>query len=102
MRVRVLLGGCLGRECAPGARERTLDLPQQAIVGGLLDLLGLANHRVKLILVNGRGATLDTSLDDGDRVALFPPELSFNTFVSFSFRREFVEGREKQTRSRNG
>jgi len=50
-----------------------------------------------MIMVNGRGATLDTPIAEGNRVALFPPELSFNTFVSLGFRKESVEGRGKES-----
>jgi len=50
-----------------------------------------------MIMVNGRGATLDTPIAEGNRVALFPPELSFNTFVSLGFRKESVEGRGKKS-----
>jgi len=52
-----------------------------------------------MIMVNGRGATLDTAVSEGDRVALFPPELAFNTFVSLGFRKESVEKREKGKQS---
>jgi molybdopterin converting factor small subunit len=95
MRVRVLLGGPLTKEVDRGAGERDEDLPDGACVGDVLRHLGVENQRVKFVLVNGRGATLDTSLEEGDRVALFPPELSFNTFVSLSFRRERVEARQR-------
>ena len=47
-------------------------------------------------VVFGSDATLDTEIGEGNRVALFPPELSFNTFVSLSFRKESVEGRGKE------
>jgi hypothetical protein len=47
-----------------------------------------------MIMVNGRGATLYKEISEGDRVALFPPELAFNTFVSLGFRKESVEARE--------
>jgi hypothetical protein len=53
----------------------------------LMSHLGLVPRRVCFILVNGCGADPATPLRDGDRVAFFPPELSFNTFVSISFRR---------------
>ena len=49
-----------------------------------------------MIMVNGRGATLHTEISEGDRVALFPPELAFNTFVSLGFRKESVEKRKKR------
>jgi len=55
--------------------------------------LKLPADRGKMSMVNGRGATLDTPISEGNRVDLFPPELSFNTFVSLGFRKESVEGR---------
>jgi hypothetical protein len=63
--------------------------------------LRLPANRAKMIMVNGRGAALDTKISEGDRVALFPPELSFNTFVSLGFRKESVERRKKQSVKRN-
>lgn len=89
----LLLGGDLRQEAGDGPRERRVELPQGSQVGGLLTTLSLPRHRVRLILVNGIGATLATRLHEGDRVALFPPELSFNTFVSLSFRTDRVEAR---------
>jgi hypothetical protein len=74
-----------------------MELPDDAPrVEDVLTELGLPLKRVKMIMVNGRGATPETAVREGDRVALFPPELSFNTFVSLSFRKETVEGRGKQ------
>lgn len=93
MRVTLLLGGDLRREAGDGSRERGVDLPEGSLVQGLLATISLPRRRVRLILVNGKGATLGTRLHEGDRVALFPPELSFNTFVSLSFRTEGVEAR---------
>jgi hypothetical protein len=55
----------------------------------------LSLDRIKMIMVNGRGGTLETPIQEGDRVALFPPELAFNTFVSLGFRKESVEKRKK-------
>jgi molybdopterin converting factor small subunit len=94
MRVTVLLGGHLRDEAAKGPRERTMELDNSSRVQDLVELMGLPPERVRLILVNGQGATLATPLEDGYRVALFPPELSFNTFVSLSFRKERVEARQ--------
>lgn len=95
MEVAVLLGGPLRHEAGGENQERKIVLGEGSTVGAVLTRLGLPPERVKLILVNGRGATLDTTLQAGDRVGLFPPELSFNTFVSLSFRREVVEARKK-------
>lgn len=40
---------------------------------GLILRLGLDPTRIKIIMVNGRSATLGQELKDGDRVGLFPP-----------------------------
>ena len=97
IRITVLLGGNLRKEAGEGRQEFELELTSGSQVGDLLTRLGLPDGRIKMIMVNGRGATLDTPIADGNRVALFPPELSFNTFVSLSFRKESVEGRGKES-----
>ena len=94
--ITVLLGGNLRKEAGEGSQEFELELTSGSRVEDLLSRLGLPYDRIKMIMVNGRGATLDTPIAAGNRVALFPPELSFNTFVSLSFRKESVEGRGKQ------
>jgi hypothetical protein len=73
-----------------------MELDPGSRVEDLATRLGLPLNQVKMILVNGRGATLTTAISEGDRVALFPPELAFNTFVSLGFRKESVENRKKQ------
>jgi hypothetical protein len=49
-----------------------------------------------MILLNGKGATPDHELQDGDRVGLFPPELRYNTFVSMYFRPEHIRARDRK------
>ena len=95
MRITVLLGGALRHEGGGGRQEFIVQLPWGSSVEDLLSRLDLPLDRVKMILVNGRGASLETGVGEGDRVGLFPPELSFNTFVSLSFRKEFVEKRQE-------
>ena len=96
MRITVLLGGHLRNEAGKGSQEFEFELRSGSQVEDLLPHLGLSQDRVKMIMVNGRGATLYTEISEGDRVALFPPELAFNTFVSLGFRKESVEKRKKQ------
>ena len=95
MKVTVLLGGHLGNEAVAGPRERTVEVPEGSCIGDIANLLGLPEERLKLIMLNGKGALTETKPTSGDRVALFPPELAYNTFVSLSFRKEFVEKRTK-------
>ena len=40
---------------------------------GLLDQLGLAREAVEAVFINGKAGDMDTTLRDGDRVALMPP-----------------------------
>jgi hypothetical protein len=58
----------------------------------LIRILGLSPDQVKMIMVNGQGDRSDRVLRDGDRVALFPPEVAFNMYVALSFRRDLGEG----------
>ena len=102
MHITILLGGSLRHEGGGGRQEFEMELPDAPRVEDVLTELGLHLERVKMIMVNGRGATLETPVRQGDRVALFPPELSFNTFVSLSFRKETVEGRGKESAKRFG
>ena len=97
MRITVLLGGNLRNESGEGSQEFGFELRLGSQVEDLLSRLGLPQDRIKMIMVNGRGATLYTEISEGDRVALFPPELAFNTFVSLGFRKESVENSRKQS-----
>jgi molybdopterin converting factor small subunit len=91
MRITVLLGGHLRTEAHKGPMERIVELPDQARGVDLAAALGLPDNRVKMIFVNSRANSLSTLLHDGDRVALFPPELSYNTFVALSYRQDRIE-----------
>jgi molybdopterin converting factor small subunit len=97
MTVTVLLGGALRHAGEGGRQEFDMELDLGSRVEDLATRLGLPPNQVKMIMVNGRGATLNTAISEGDRVALFPPELTFNTFVSLGFRKESVENRKKQS-----
>ncbi len=99
MRVTVLLGGPLRNEAGEKRQQFEVKLQPGSQVEDLLSRLGLPEDRIKMIMVNGRGATLYTEISEGDRVALFPPELAFNTFVSLGFRKESVERRGKGKQS---
>ena len=95
MRITVLLGGPLKKEAGKKHHQFEMELPPGSRVEDLPSRLGLSQDRIKMIMVNGRGATPNTEISEGDRVALFPPELAFNTFVSLGFRKESVERRGK-------
>lgn len=51
----------------------SVDLPAGSTVTELLDLIRIAHGEVHMIMVNGTGRALETVLQDGDRVGLFPP-----------------------------
>ena len=97
MRITVLLGGSLRHEGGTGQQQFDMELPTPSQVKDVIGQLRLPDDRIKMIMVNGRGATLYTEISEGDRVALFPPELAFNTFVSLGFRKESVEKRKKKS-----
>lgn len=65
-----------------------VQMDPQATVGALIHTLGLSSDQIRMIMVNGRGDGPDRILQDGDRVALFPPEAAFNMYVALSFRRD--------------
>lgn len=83
-------------EAVEGSQERSLEVPPGSRVEDLFSALGLPSGRIGMILLNGKGATPDHDLTDGDRVGLFPPELRYNTFVSLYFRPEHVRARDRK------
>ena len=68
-----------------------LETTQKATVREVIRELGIPPEKVKMVILNGRGANVDRVLNDGDRVALFPPEMAFNMYVAISFRRDLRE-----------
>ena len=87
--VTVKLGGSL-RHRAVDPREgvETLVLPEGARIGDLLLRMGIAPGEARIILHNGRPAGIDALLKEGDRVAVFPPELAFNLYVALCLGRQ--------------
>lgn len=64
------------RPCVPDYDRMaglTVEASPGLTVAGLIQDLGLEVKGVKIIMVNGRAAPLETPLKDGDRVGLFPP-----------------------------
>ena len=39
----------------------------------ILDILNIKEEEIAMLLVNGRDATLDTLINDGDILSIFPP-----------------------------
>jgi molybdopterin converting factor small subunit len=65
-----------------------LETAEKATVREVIRELGIPPEKVRMVLVNGRGVDFDSMLFDGDRIALFPPEMAFNMYVAISFRRD--------------
>jgi sulfur carrier protein ThiS len=55
-----------------GRHARALELSERTTVGDLISRLGLPDEP-RVVFVNGRHATDDQALLEGDRVAIFPP-----------------------------
>ena len=68
-----------------------LEMEENVTAREVVQKLGIPLKKVRMIMLNGKGATLDSILNDGDRIALFPPEMAFNTYVALSFRRDSVK-----------
>lgn len=66
----------------------TLEAAEKATVREVIRELGIPPEKVRMILRNGRGVDSESILSNGDRVALFPPEMAFNMYVAISFRRD--------------
>lgn len=87
--VNVLLGGSL-RQLHPEARDGWIEI---AIDGPLtiedfLERTNVAADQARMLMLNHRKADLDTVVEPGDRLAVFPPALAFNMYVALSFARD--------------
>lgn len=56
-----------------GGRARALELGEGATIRQLCDLMGISVEEVVVSLVDGLARPLDHTLEDGDRVDIFPP-----------------------------
>ena len=65
-----------------------LETSEKATVREVIRELGIPPEKVRMILLNGKGADSYSILSDGDRIALFPPEMAFNMYIAISFRRD--------------
>jgi molybdopterin converting factor small subunit len=68
-----------------------LETTEKATVCEVIRELGIPPEKVRMILLNGRGVDSNSSLSNGDRIALFPPEMAFNMYVALSFRRDLAK-----------
>ena len=54
-------------------KEVFFDIEAGTIVGDIIQKLKLKEVDIAILLVNGRDAKLDTKLQEGDYMSLFPP-----------------------------
>ncbi len=75
MKVEVRLTATLAVYLPPGARgdSAILDLPAGATVGHVIRLLKIPPEHERLTVVNGRDASPEQTLADGDILSVFPP-----------------------------
>ncbi len=71
-----------------------IEIPEGSSVKDLLHQLKIPEERVRMIMINGKG--FDFSIEDGDRVALFPPEIAFNNYVNLGFRKDSSKFRQEK------
>ena len=57
-------------------------------IGDIISKLDIPEGRVKMIMKNGRVAAFGDTVKEGDRIALFPPEVAFNLYVALNFRED--------------
>ncbi len=53
--------------------QATIDVSTGTTLGGLVELLGIPDHAIWVITVNGERTTLDYSLQGNDTIAIFSP-----------------------------
>ena len=54
-------------------RSATLEIPDGGMVGDVVRSLGIPEDTPFITMINGRDATLDQPLADGNVLSLFPP-----------------------------
>jgi len=92
MRVTVKLNASLRQHGRGVSNDGTLllETEENTTAREVVQKLGIPLEKVKMMILNGRGANFDSILNDGDRIALFPPEMAFNMYVAISFRRDLT------------
>ena len=62
------------REYTPNTRDRRYtDVPDGSTVGDIINSLGIPEEKKKIIFINGVHGTVDSVLQEKDRLAIFPP-----------------------------
>lgn len=92
MKVTVKVGGPL-RKRVKGLVEgsRVLDLKSGARVTDAIAAMGLELDQVRVIMLGGRPVFKNVELKEGDRLAMFPPEMAFNMYVAINFHNHLLE-----------
>ena len=81
--VTLFLGASLRKlrpEYASG--ETTVELGDAVTVADFLAKAEIPVERARVLLLNHKKAYLDSPVQAGDRLAVFPPELAFNMYVA--------------------
>jgi molybdopterin converting factor small subunit len=71
--IEVRLFATLPMHSTTGRREFQLAPRPGLTVLGVIQAEGLSADEIHIILINGAPGTLDSQLNDGDRLAVFPP-----------------------------
>ena len=86
MQITVKLGGPLRKKVGGHEKgELPLEIKGETWVSDVLDRLGLDAEEVAVLMLNGRPLSQDKVLCQGDRLALFPKAMAFNTMTAVSF-----------------
>ena len=74
-RVKIELRGPLARHAPPDCREGRiiLETPYGFTVRDVLNLIGIPEESVGLVLINGQKSRLSTCPAGGDTITFFPP-----------------------------
>lgn len=75
MEITVTLYATLTRYHPEGKKNETfsLELPEGSTVKDLLDKLGIKEDEVKQVFIRHKSRSKDHPLEDGEKVAVFPP-----------------------------
>ena len=70
----------------PGVIEMSVE--ENLMIEEIVSRLDIPKDRVKMIMRNGRVAVFEDKVNEGDRIALFPPEVAFNLYMALNFRED--------------
>lgn len=75
MKITIRLFAGLEKHLPQGqdGRQADLEVREGAVIADVLDQLDIPATAAKLTLINGRQSSIQTPLDKGDLLAVFPP-----------------------------